>query len=125
MRIDADNIELRFILKLIKDTKKGEINWESTSNSSLSNLPSTEKPVSKVYTSVISKKTLRIYEFQVKSYTDEDEWDWIQRVRLEIIDENSDTIYEYNYDYSLYKLFKAVREMNSGVDDFMKDFLEK
>lgn len=118
------NIEERFVSKLIKDTKNETILWEDIPNNKLE-LPSSERPISKVYTTEVNNKRLRIYEYQFKHYTDEDEWDWIERVRLELIDEEHATLFNFNYDYSLYKLFNAVRKANSGVDDFMKEFLNE
>ncbi len=123
MEFDS-NREERFISKLTQDTKKGEINWDDESNRKLI-LPSTERVISKVYTTQIGEKNLRVYEYQIKHYKDEDEWDWVDRVRLELFDEDGATLFEFSYDYSLYKLFNAVRKANSGVDDFMKGFLNE
>lgn len=124
MIIFDSNIEERFVSKLIKDTKNTTVTWEDFPNNKLE-LPSSERPISKIYTTEVNDKMLRIYEYQFKHYTDEDEWDWIERVRLELIDEDQATLFEFNYDYSLYKLFNAVRKANSGVDDFMKEFLNE
>ena len=123
MEFDS-NREERFISKLTQDTKKGEIEWGDQSNRKLV-LPSTERVISKVYTTQIGEKKLRVYEYQIKHYTDEDEWDWIDRVRLELFDDDGATLFEFSYDYSLYKLFNAIRKANSGVDDFMKGFLNE
>ena len=118
------NIEERFISKLIKDTKTGIVNWEDISAKSFV-LPTSERIISKIYMTEVNLKNLRTYKYQAKNYTDEDEWDWIDRVRLEMIDAENTTLYEFNYDYSVIKLFNAVRKSNSGVDDFMKNFLNE
>jgi hypothetical protein len=78
------NLEERFVSKLIKDTKNGEVVW-----------------------------------------TDEDQWDWIERVKLEVIDAEGLSLYEFSYDFSLSKLFSAVRKASSGIDDIMKEYLKE
>ena len=123
MNFDS-NIEERFVSKLIKDTKNAVIKWNDNSNRAIV-LPSSERAISKIYTTDVNEKKMRIYEYQLKHYTDEDEWDWIERIRLELIDSDDATLYEFSYDFSLYKLFNAVRKANSGVDDFMKQFLNE
>ncbi|HNY63368.1 MAG TPA: hypothetical protein PLH70_07485 [Bacteroidales bacterium] len=120
----SSNREERFVSKLIQDTKKGELEWKDESNNVLT-LPSNERPISKVYTTEIVGKNLRIYEFEIKHYSDEYEWDWVERIRLELIDDDGATLFEFDYDYSIYKLFNAVRKLNSGIDDLMKEFLNE
>ena len=116
--------EERFISKLIRDTKKGEIEWTDQSNN-MPVLSGNEKVISKVYTCKISGKNLRIYELQVKHYRDEDIWEWDEIVRLELCDDDGVSLYVFGHYYSLYKLFNAIRKSNSGVDDFMKGFLNE
>ena len=120
----SSNREERFVSKLVQDTKKGELGWEDQPNSTLI-LPSSERVISKVYTTEIEEKNLRIYEIQVKHFRDEDDWDWVERVRLELFDADGATLFEFSYDYALYKLFNAVRKLNSGVNDLMKGFLNE
>lgn len=116
--------EERFISKLIKDTKKGDITWEDLPNRVL-NLPSNERAIGKVYKTSINDQNLRIYEYQIKHYQDEYSWDWVERLRLELIDNDDDTLFEFSEDYSLFKLYNAVRKANSNVDEIMKDFLKE
>lgn len=120
----SSNREERFVSKLIQDTKKGELEWTDESNNVLT-LPSDERPISKVYTTEIAGKIIRLYEYQIKHYTDEYEYDWVERIKLELIDKDGATLFEFGYDYSLYKLFNAVRKLNSGIDDLMKGFLNE
>ncbi len=116
--------EERFVSKLVQDTKKGELEWIGKPNSTIIS-PSNDRVISKVYTAKISEKKLRIYEFQTKYYRDEEDWEWVKRVRLELVDNEEATLFEFGYDYSLYKLFNAVRKLNSGVNDLMKGFLDE
>lgn len=118
------NIEERFISKLIKDTINGQVKWTDQQNKSLA-LPSNERAISKLYTAEVTDRKFRVYEYQTKYYRDEDEWDWVERIRFELIDNNGDTLFDFEYDYSLYKLFNAIRQSNSGINDLMKQFLDE
>jgi hypothetical protein len=118
------NLEERFVSKLIKDTKNGEVVWTDDPNKNIV-LPSNERAANKIYTTTVLNKRFRIYEFQVKNYTDEDQWDWIERVKLEVIDAEGLSLYEFSYDFSLSKLFSAVRKASSGIDDIMKEYLKE
>lgn len=118
------NREERFVLKLIQDTKKMDIKWKDEPNNKLV-LPSNERAISKVYITNIDNKNFRIYEYQIKFYKDEDDWDWVERVRLELFDSDGASLFEFEYDYSLYKLFNAVRKANTDIDNFMKGFLNE
>lgn len=118
------NREERFVSKLIQGTIKKEIEWKDVSNVNL-DLPSNEKAISKVYITKIGDKNFRIYEYQTKYYKDEDDWDWVERVRLELYDNEGASLFEFVYDFSLYKLFNAIRKANTNIDDFMKDFLNE
>jgi len=118
------NREERFVLKLIQDTKKKDIIWKDEPNNKLV-LPSNERPISKVYNAIIDDKNFRIYEYQTKFYKDEDDWDWVERIRLELFDSDGASLFEFEYDYSLYKLFNAVRKANTDIDNLMKGFLNE
>lgn len=118
------NREERFVSKLIQDTKRGDVEWTDETNNKLV-LPSSERAISKVYTTQINGKNFRIYELQEKHYKDEVDWDWVERVRLELFDDDGASLFEFVYDYSLYKLFNAVRKANANIDDFMKGFLNE
>ncbi len=115
--------ENEFIFKLTKETLRRNIKWSDKQNKDLV-LPHEERATSKLYISNIENKKFRIYEFQYKQYTDEYEWLWNQRVRLEMIDSNEERIYEFGYNYSLNDLFDAVMKSNSGIDEFLDEFLK-
>ena len=118
------NREERFVLKLIQDTKKKVIEWTDEPNNKLV-LPSNERAISKVYKTKIDDKDFRIYEYQTKYFKDEDDWDWVERIRLEVFDTDGASLFDFEYDYSLSKLFSAVRRANTDIDNFMKGFLNE
>lgn len=117
------NKENEFILKLTKETLRKNIKWTDKQSQGLI-LPHEERATSKLYFTTIDGKKFRVYEYQYKQYVEEDEWLWNQRVRLEMIDEREEKIYEFAYNYSLSDLFNAVTKSNSGVDEFMDNFLK-
>lgn len=117
------NKENEFILKLTKETLRKNIEWKSKQNNNL-DLPHEERATSKLYIASINGKKFRIYEFQYKQYVDEDEWLWNKRVRFEMIDDSEERIYEFEYNYSLNDLFNAVTKSNSGIDEFLTNFLK-
>lgn len=110
-----------FILALIKQTNRGEIIWKIVENRT--ELPHDEFYTSKIYKTKILEKNFRLYEYQYKHYTNEHEWIWNQRKRLEIIDESDEKIFEFEYDYSLNDLFDVVTIKTSGIEHIINDFL--
>lgn len=111
-----------FILELIKKTKQKTVNWEESYH--LPTLPDgSERLVDLSYSSEINEKNFRIYKYNIKHYRDEYEWDWTERIRLELIDNDGNSIFEFPFEYSLYDLYDAVRETTSGIEDFIDDFL--
>ena len=117
------NKENEFISKLTKETLRKNIKWTDKQNKGLI-LPHDERATSKLYIATIDDKKFRVYSFQYKHYTDEDEWLWNQRIRLEMVDNSEERIYEFGYNHSLTDLFDAVTKSNSGVDEFLDKFLK-
>ena len=112
----------RFILELIKKTKKGIVEWEQYEYSPHSE-DSNEKLIDYVYFSQIKDKKFRIFKYKIKTYTEEYEWDWSERIKLAVIDDEGNVIYDFPYEYSLHNLYDSVREKTSGISDFIDDFL--
>lgn len=111
-----------FILEVIKMTKKGEIRWHEALHAP--KIPDGfEKLIDLAYSATISEKNFRLYKYYVRHYTDVDEWDWNERIRLELIDNYGNSTYEFPYEYSLHDLYEAVREYSSGINDFIDGFL--
>lgn len=113
----------KFILELIKRTKKKEINWK-TSNRIPSFPDGAERHIDLVYISDISGKIFRIYKYQIKFFRDEYDYEWVERIRLETVNENYEVIYEIPYQYSLFNLYETVREQTSGIEDLIDNFLK-
>ena len=118
-----DNKISRFILELIKKTKKNVVQWNESHYSPT--LPDgSERLVDLAYSCEIGDKNFRLFKYNIKHYRDEYEWDWSERIKLELIDNQGNSIYEFPYEYSLYDLYNAVRESTSGIDEFIDEFLK-
>jgi len=108
----------KLILGLIEKTRRNEIKWEKAKLTS--NMNEFDEPiVDLLYKISIENAIFRIYKYKTKSYRDEYEWEWVDRVKLELIDDDENTLYEFPYDYSLVNLYDAVREQTSGINDII------
>lgn len=112
----------QFVIKLIKLTRSGELDWVSNpvSNPLLAN---GEVIIDKIYKAVIDSNTLKLYRYTCKYFHDEDEFEWVHRIRLELIDKRGDTDYEFDYDNSMNDLYDIVREQTSNVSEIVDDLL--
>ncbi len=145
--------KIKFILELIRRTAKSEIIWETTHSSK--NLPSIvdlsyktvlEDKIFRIlkyksnYASVDAYELASSYEqgkifrlFKHKSdyksvdayELDNQELGWYEKIRLELVDENNNTLYEFPDDYSLITLYRVIQEKTSGIADIFEQILQK
>ena len=50
---------------------------------------------------------------------------WYEKIRLELIDENNNALYEFPDDYSLITLYRVIREKTSGIEDVFERIFQK
>jgi hypothetical protein len=112
----------KVIIKLNRDTKEGKIKWE-VSHHVPSSVGGTERLIDNVYITSVSKKKMRLYKLESKFYYDEGLSEWSESYRLEFIDFNNKTEWEFPKDSSILDLYDTVRYKTSNVEDFFKDFL--
>jgi len=112
----------QFIIKLIKLTKGGELIWTSFSPR-FEELPNGEIIIDKIYEARLNERDFHLYRYKYKYYTDESEYEWSQRIRLELLDIIGNTDYEFEYHNSMDDLYDIVREQTSNVIDFIDDIL--
>lgn len=112
----------QFLLRLIKLTQGGELTWESYAPINVE-LPNSEIIIDKVYTSILGGRKIKLYKYKYKYYKDEYDFDWLQSVRLELLDENDKADYEFEYQNSMNDLYDIVREQASKVLDLIDDVL--
>ena len=85
-----------------------------------------ENVLGHVYTAKFGGSTFAIHEFQYQHFYDEDQWDWVPSVRLELIDLDGRLLYEFRVDQDMgtaRQLLEAVRRQAAGVDDLVKRLL--
>jgi hypothetical protein len=119
----GENKISKFIFTLIKKTKKDEVEWE------ISNLISKmtefeEALIDLVYQLTIDDKCFRIFKYKAKSYRDEYDWEWVDKIKFELVDKKGNSLYEFPYDYSFFDLYNAVREQTSGIGDIIDDIFK-
>lgn len=118
--------KIKFILELIRRTAKSEIIWEITN--SPNNFPSMIGLSYK--TMLLEGKTLKIFKKMaiyetIDAYEFDDYKSRYAKIRLELIDENNNTLYEFPDDYSLMTLYRIIQEKTSGIADVFESMLQK
>lgn len=113
---------IQFVLKLIKLTNNNEVAWDSKIPDS-PELPNGEIILDKIYTATILHKRFQLYKYRYKNWRDYDEFEWSERIKLELVDLYGHSEYEFDYDNSMTDLYYSVREHASGVLDIVNEFL--
>ena len=114
----------QFVLKLIKLTNNNEIEWGSMSFTD----PETDNGdiiLDKIYITNIHEKKFQMYRCKYKYWLDIDQFEWSQRVRLELLDSSGNVEYEFEYDNSMDDLYGIVREKTSGISEIIDQVLGK
>jgi hypothetical protein len=111
----------QFIIKLIKLTKSGELIWESVGSEEI-DMPLGDI-LGKIYEATINNRRLQLYRYKIKYYNDEFDFEWIQKIKLELLDDHGKPDYDFEYDNSINDLYNIVREHTSNVSDFIDDIL--
>jgi hypothetical protein len=112
----------QLVLKLLKMTSNNEINWNSYSVSN-PDLPNGETILDKIYSTILGQGKFRVYRYKYKFWIDEEKFEWIQRIRLELIDSSGNTEFEFEYENSMNDLYEVIREQTSNVSNIIDDIL--
>ena len=113
----------QLVLKLIKLTKNGEVKWRNFIPAE-TELPNEEIILDKIYESVINEKRFQLYRYKAKYFIDEYEYQWVQRIRLELIDDKGETDFVFKFENSMNDLYDIVREQSSNVNQLIDDILQ-
>lgn len=113
----------KFLSKLHRETLANHIKW--TISPVNFKLKTSESVSGKVYVTEIQGKIFRIYEYLEKNYYEEEAYTLTDYHRLEMIDSDGKTLYEYPYSRVIFDLYRAVQYQTSGAGDFMTDFLKE
>jgi len=112
----------QFIIKLIKLTKSSELTWDSISPRD-TELPNGEVILDKLYETTVNDRNFKLYRYKYKHYRDEYNFEWPQRIRLELLDSDGITDFEFEYQNSMNDLYEIVREQTSNVSNFIDSVL--
>lgn len=114
----------QLITKLIRETSKGNVNWEiEDAPTSLNS--ETEQSVPLFLQTEYKGKILGVYDLRTKYYTDVDEYSWSESVGFCIVDTVGRVVWESREGSpALFDLFNTAREQASGIDDILDDLLD-
>ena len=112
----------KLILRLIKLTKNNEIEWTSISLRN-SQLLGGEQSLGLAYKASLENGIFRLYRYKYRVWRDEDNYDWSDSIRLELLDVEGNTEYEFEYENSMEDLYNIVREQSSSANTIIDNIL--
>ena len=112
----------KLILRLIKLTKNNEIEWTSISLRN-SQLLGGEQSLGLAYKASLENGNFRLYRYKYRVWRDEDNYDWSDSIRLELLDVEGNTEYEFEYENSMEDLYNIVREQSSSANTIIDNIL--
>jgi hypothetical protein len=118
----ADVSSIKLIAKLNRQTKEDVIIWQ-IDTSRPSSLIGTEVLVDNVFITNVLGKRMRLYKYLGRYYYDEDKFDWVEEMRLELVDIYGKTTFKFPLDPGIADLYQTVMFKTSGVADFLDEFL--
>jgi hypothetical protein len=111
------------ITRLIQETQKGNIIWESIDDFDIV-LPHEGEIVDKIYSGSFKNKKFRIYRYRYRTYTEEfDHLYWSSSIKLEILDDHDYPDWEFPSDNSLNDLYESVRYKVANIGGLIDDIL--
>jgi len=118
------------ITKLIQETQRGTIIWESSTDKTGITLPFDGEVIDKIYISTLNDVRFRIFRFRFKEFdSDLVNFYFESSIRLEIIDNDGFSEWEFPSDNSLNDLYEAVRykvaDVNKLIDNILGIFIIK
>lgn len=115
---------IKIITKLNRDTKEGNVKWESIYVKP-SSLIGSEELMGNVYIAKVLEKKIRLYKYQTKSYHyyEEGTFEWVSQYRLEFIDHRGNPEWTFPGDPAIYDLYETVQYKTSDLDKFLDDYL--
>ena len=110
------------IVKLIRETKEGNIVWR-TSNT-LVQFNGGSELLYKVYVANYKSRFFRIYKYRDRHYTDIDTYGWTERTQLDITDAKSNPEWSFPEEQAVRDLYDTVRFQVAGVSQLLNDILD-
>mgnify|MGYP006091468157 CR=1 FL=1 len=115
---------IKTVLKLNRLTKENELIWE-TSRFDPNSISGTERMVGNAFVTTANDKQIRLYKFEYRHYTDEDEFFWAPDFRLEFIDSRGNGSWQFPDDRTITDLYETVTYKTSGAEEFVDGFLDE
>ncbi|HHI4957606.1 hypothetical protein [Vibrio parahaemolyticus] len=100
--------------KLTELTQYNEITW--VRESAPDYLQSTISRVDFVYFVYFNNQQFRLYEEMYKYFTDEDEFYWETQVRLDLVDNLGNVMFDVPKTRNMYNLIQAVKYQTSDIN---------
>ena len=110
------------IIKFNRDTKEDKIKWEAVQGDP-SSLGGTERLKGNVFKTRVLDKKIRLYRFEFRYYYEEELWQWQEGLRLEFIDGNNNTEWEFPADRTIQDLYDTVSYKTAKAEDFFSAYL--
>jgi len=86
----------QFIIKLIKLTRSSELKWSSRTPTDDA-LPNGEFILDKLYEANVNDRDFRLYRYKYRNYFEDYNYEWSQRIRLELLDNDGHSDFEFEY----------------------------
>lgn len=112
---------VNLIEKLIELTQKNIIKWKISDKYPI--LSDMEK-FDTIFSADYLGQKLRVYKFFYRHYRDEDEFYWLEEYKLEIFDQQNNTLFNFLTLPNIKDLLNAVMYQKSNVEDFYKKLME-
>ncbi len=106
-------------------TKERGIFWETLIHYPNLGLSSNEELVGKIYQTEFEGRKLRLFKINRKVQTDEFEFNWIPAFKLEILDHNDSSDWEFPDHRGIWDLYDSVRYQVSNIDSFLSSGIDE
>jgi len=104
-------------------TARGTIHWEPVPHARRQ-CTAGDSVVGVPYTGSVLGRTFLVYEFEYRSYHDEDSYSIATDVSIEVVNNELELEFRLPKTLSRWKLLEAIRERASGAIEFLDEFLK-
>lgn len=111
---------INLIEKLIELTQKNVIKWKI---SNMYPMLSDMEKFDTIFSTDYLEQKFRVDKVFYRHYRDEDEFYWLEEYKLEIFDEQNNTLFNFPIVPNTKDLLNAVMYQNSNVEDFYKNLM--
>jgi hypothetical protein len=122
--IESRNL-VKAIAKINKLTKSGEITWVIARNTGLMQLPGNNSIFGLVYESKYQGQNLRLFKYNYRVYTDEDEYTLLTSTKLLFVESNGQTLWDVPMGRGLEDLYDSVQFKTANAEDFFEKLLSE